>query len=127
MSERDSICVSEQNPDSKRCARCGCTKEFSNFYRNKGTSDGYGSWCRDCERARDRGGYVDAYRQTESYVLAQRKYRESSRGKKTIAEYTRELPERPTPPRWPPERPSIQQSGTGRLFRHLSARAAMHP
>lgn len=90
MSERDSICASEEKPDSKRCAKCGCTKPFSNFYRNKGTSDGFGSWCRDCEKARSRAGYTEAYRQTDGYSQAQRKYRSSSRGKKAIAEYTTE-------------------------------------
>lgn len=34
----------------KNCSKCGITKEFSDFRREKRASDGLKSWCRSCER-----------------------------------------------------------------------------
>lgn len=40
----------------KTCSKCKSIKPacFGHFYRQKATSDGYTSWCRDCDRVKSR-------------------------------------------------------------------------
>ena len=33
----------------KECSKCKQQKPFDQFYRNKGTKDGFGSWCKACD------------------------------------------------------------------------------
>jgi hypothetical protein len=35
----------------KCCTKCGLTKPFTEFYRHKGTLDGFNSWCKECNKA----------------------------------------------------------------------------
>lgn len=34
----------------KTCSRCKIKKEFSAFYKNVGTTDGYNNYCKSCQR-----------------------------------------------------------------------------
>lgn len=34
----------------KKCIRCGETKEFTQFSKNKNTKDGYQVWCKSCKK-----------------------------------------------------------------------------
>ena len=38
----------------KFCPKCEKTLDFSSFYKNKGRSDGYQGYCKDCKKQRDR-------------------------------------------------------------------------
>ena len=65
-SELTAVTVPEPVPDGeKRCAKCGVTRPFSAFYRDKHSTTGFKSRCRDClnedrkdarRRAAERGG-----------------------------------------------------------------------
>ena len=39
-----------QPPTSKVCSHCGRELPIEMFFKNKDTKDGYGSWCKDCQR-----------------------------------------------------------------------------
>jgi len=39
----------ESNPKLKRCSKCGETKPFSEFYKNKTWKDGLSWWCKKCD------------------------------------------------------------------------------
>ena len=41
---------------SKKCTHCNTTKEFSEFYKDRTNSTGFGSWCKACKIARDAKG-----------------------------------------------------------------------
>jgi hypothetical protein len=74
------------DPKFKKCSKCNQQKEKSEFYKNSGTSDGLGSWCKDCERSRDRKTYTKIYRKTEGYHQAKEKYRNSPKYKNGLRE-----------------------------------------
>lgn len=38
----------------KICSLCKKEQPFSNFYPNTGTKDGFGSWCRGCDKIQQR-------------------------------------------------------------------------
>lgn len=64
-------------PPSKTCTRCQRERVFDAFYRNPLTRDGRASWCKDCERARDRAPYRAA--RPDVGEKAQKRYRQSER------------------------------------------------
>lgn len=74
---------------SKECTHCAVSQSVDCFYRNPLTKDGLGSWCKSCEKGRNRAGYVKEYCQTSSAKLAKQKYRLSRLGKSTTAKYGR--------------------------------------
>jgi hypothetical protein len=41
----------------KRCARCGLSKPFSNFYANCTKVDGVQTYCKECNKETQRNGY----------------------------------------------------------------------
>lgn len=38
----------------KVCSWCKTEKPYSEFYSNKGTKDGFGSWCKECDKREKR-------------------------------------------------------------------------
>ncbi|MEU4932216.1 endonuclease VII domain-containing protein [Streptomyces yokosukanensis] len=44
-------------PDHKRCPQCGVVKPYSEWERNKTSSDGWASYCRSCRAERNRASY----------------------------------------------------------------------
>ena len=73
--------------NNKKCSKCLELKPLTEFYRNKITSDGRGSWCISCEKKRDRKAYSKKYRNGTAYIKAQEKYRFSPKGVKNNREY----------------------------------------
>ena len=59
----------------KRCVRCGKEKDKSEFYRQKDTGDGYGSWCKECHRI---------YQHTPAVKETRRKWKENPQGRQKI-------------------------------------------
>ena len=62
----------------KQCSKCGRELLLSEFYKDRARKDGLAYRCRDCCRA---------YRATIEYRTAQKKYRQSLKGKASNARY----------------------------------------
>jgi hypothetical protein len=73
----------------KRCRNCGEERPHSEFYKNKITKDGLASWCKSCDRNRDRKAYSKSYRSGGSYSQVRERYRKSDHGRKANREYLR--------------------------------------
>lgn len=73
----------------KRCSRCGSTLPLDMFYKNPLTQDRRGSWCKLCEKARDRTDYTAKYRATDAYRTAFAKYRSTGKAKATSDAYVK--------------------------------------
>lgn len=41
----------------KKCSKCGKVKPIEEFYKNKGTKDGHGHYCKDCHGKRSKVTY----------------------------------------------------------------------
>jgi len=77
----------------KQCSKCGEMKTLDKFYSHKYSSDGLLSWCRPCFYKKSRKystGDIgrekqreaqERYRATDSHHMAQKKWRESSKGR----------------------------------------------
>lgn len=74
----------------KFCPKCEKTLDFSFFYKNKGRSDGYQGYCKECKKKRDRQydaehrEKVNAYarelrNKNKNYLLHLKKYREKAK------------------------------------------------
>ena len=64
----------------KSCSGCKETKSYKEFFRHRGTKDGYQSHCGDCHRAMSRQwrvknpGYHARYKRQERYGLSEDDY-----------------------------------------------------
>lgn len=74
----------------KSCTNCRAEKPAEAFYRNPLTRDGLGSWCKECDRARNRTRYTKSYRKTSGYAVAQAKYRGSEKSRENSRRYLSE-------------------------------------
>lgn len=72
---------------AKICTQCKQNLPLDLFYRNCGTRDGRGVWCKLCEKNRDRSAYTTKYRETENYQRARIKYRSSERYHASLRKY----------------------------------------
>ena len=52
----------------KTCNKCGQTKEFSEFYKDKGKSDGYRTYCKQCHINADKERKNNVLKQLEAEV-----------------------------------------------------------
>ena len=83
----------------KRCSKCGCVKDITDFHRNKIRKDGYACWCKKCfsehqkqyykDNNEKRKAYAREYQQTPTGKIVQirvfAKYCQTSNGKKALA------------------------------------------
>lgn len=81
----------------KKCIRCNISKELSNFFKRKGSADGYRSDCKHCHMSVKKDYYLlrggaekrRAYQKTEAYKDTKKRYRASSKGRLTERAYSK--------------------------------------
>lgn len=64
----------------KQCRKCGISKNLDDFYRQKSTSDGRGSYCKDCNKrtvkdwSKKNPERVAAYQRKTKYGITDKDY-----------------------------------------------------
>ena len=78
----------------KRCSKCGCVKDITDFHHNRTKKDGYQPYCKDCQNEyqkefykgnkEKRREYMREYTQTEKgkivQIQAHKKYEQTEKG-----------------------------------------------
>ena len=85
---------------TKQCSKCKEIKEFSEFSKNKSHKDGLNSWCKQCEKIRNKEYYLDNKDIFRKYYLRNREARKeylknnSDKRCKYVAKYNKNNPEK---------------------------------
>lgn len=80
----------------KACFKCGQVKDLSEFYKNKGMSDGHVNKCKSCNKKdvrENRSKNIDYYREYDSHRYSTVKVRAEER-KEYIRRYRSDNPEK---------------------------------
>lgn len=78
----------------KKCSHCGQAKDASEFNKNRARSDGLQTYCRNCQKERDRENYAKSAKRRKQIemrrIVAKEKYK--SEVYKFIANYLKDHP-----------------------------------